>query len=26
VDKATLLKELDSITAQLIEKYKPEKK
>ena len=25
MDKSTLLKELDSITAQLIEKYKPEK-
>ncbi|MBI5233444.1 MAG: nucleotidyltransferase domain-containing protein [Deltaproteobacteria bacterium] len=25
MDKATLLKELDNITAQLIEKYKPDK-
>ena len=25
MDKSTLLRELDSITAQLIEKYKPEK-
>ncbi|MDI6776907.1 MAG: hypothetical protein QMD03_06660 [Syntrophales bacterium] len=24
MDKSTLLRELDSITAQLIEKYKPE--